>query len=60
MSPIAHVPQELLDLYAALVREAPSPQVAGQHLLNFVEDAKSVVTAIQDVLDAANARQAAA
>ena len=60
MSPIAKVPQELLDLYASLVREAPSAEAAGQHLLNFVEDAKSVVNAIQDVLDAANARQAAA
>lgn len=57
MNPIvAQIPTELLDLYRVLVQNAPNEQVAHFHLVNFLADAKAIVSAVQAVYDAAQAR----
>ena len=57
---VANIPAELLDVYRILVQNAPTEQAAQQHLVNFVTDARTVVSAIQQVLDAARGRAQAA
>lgn len=53
-----NIPQELLDVYAELVRNAPSQDHQRAHLINFAIDAENVSKAISDIIAAA--RQAGA
>ncbi len=58
MNPVAQLPQEFLSLYRILVQNAPSDQVAHQHLVNFLNDARTVLTAVQTVYDDISQRNA--
>lgn len=49
------IPQELLDIYTALVKDA-DPVAAGQHLVNFLADAKAIADAVASVVASAKAR----
>lgn len=60
MNPItAQIPTEFLELYRQLVQQAPSEGAAHAHLANFLQDAKTILTALQTVYDAAQGRQPA-
>ena len=56
MPPVAQIPTELLDLYQALVQQAPDQAAAHQHLVNFLADAKTITESVQNILNAAQAR----
>ncbi len=49
------IPQELIDLYTVLVKEADA-STAGQHLVSFLSDAKAIADAVANVVAAAKSR----
>jgi len=57
MPVVAQIPVEFLELYRQLVQNAPTPQAAHAYLANFIQDAKTVLSALQAVYDTAAARQ---
>lgn len=50
------VPSELLAVYHEIIKNAPTVEAAGAHLLNFLQDVKLITGTIQGAIDAARTR----